>query len=148
MHALKTLAIVCTATAALAACSGDEEPTTSASDRDTSPTASSTPSNATPTTPTETATPTEAAGSVLEVSVEGDTVSPNAEGIELAAGETLTVEVTSDRDGELHVHSKPEQYVEFVAGGTTVELAIETPGVVEIEEHDTGAVVARLEVRE
>ncbi len=55
--------------------------------------------------------------------------------------------VDSDRAGELHVHAKPEQYVEFTPGTTEKTLSIETPGSIEIEEHDSGTVVALLEVR-
>ncbi|WP_231252727.1 hypothetical protein [Nocardioides furvisabuli] len=57
------------------------------------------------------------------------------------------IEIQSDRAGELHVHSTPEQYVEFDAGRTSAQLVIETPGSVEVEEHDTSAVVALIEAR-
>ena len=86
-------------------------------------------------------------GSTLDVSVAGEDLSPNAEEIELSPGDTLTVTVESDRSGELHVHSSPEQYVEFDEGTTTQELTFDAPGSVEIEEHESGAVVALVEVR-
>jgi hypothetical protein len=80
------------------------------------------------------------------VSIHGRKVLPNAQTITVEAGRPLTVSVESDRDGELHVHSKPEQYVEFEQGVSEHRLVIKTPGSVEIEEHDTGAVVALLTV--
>ena len=46
---------------------------------------------------------------------------------------------------ELHVH-QAEQYVEFEAGTGTYELVISAPGVVDVEEHETGQVVVQLEV--
>ena len=76
----------------------------------------------------------------------GDTVSPNAKRISVEAGDPVTITFTTDRAGELHVHSKPEQYVEFGRGTSEHELVVTTPGTVEVEDHDTGAVVAVLEV--
>ena len=55
-------------------------------------------------------------------------------------------EAAADRVVELHVHAKPEQYLEFEAGTSEQELVVDTPGTVEVEEHDSGAVVALLEV--
>jgi hypothetical protein len=91
--------------------------------------------------------PEEPQGPVLEVTIDGEDVSPNSPRIELARGEPLVIEFRSDRAGELHVHSKPEQFVEFPAGSSTQELVIETPGLVEVEEHESGAVVAQLAVQ-
>ncbi|MGK2874404.1 MAG: hypothetical protein ACSLEW_02030, partial [Nocardioides sp.] len=87
------------------------------------------------------------AGPRIEVRIEGDKVAPNAEKLSIAVNETLVWNITSDRAGELHVHSKPEQYVEFGEGETRAEMTIETPGSVEVEDHETSAVVAILEVR-
>lgn len=100
-------------------------------------------------TPSKTATPGrgEDAGPRLRVRIARDRVSPNAEELSLSVGETLAFDIASDRAGELHVHSKPEQYIEFGAGRTRVEISIRTPGTVEVEDHETGAVVAILEVR-
>jgi hypothetical protein len=83
----------------------------------------------------------------LDVSIQGDQVSPNSEEVDLARGETMTFVVTSDRAGEMHVHAKPEQYLEFGVGTTRLDLVIDTPGVVEVEDHETGNVVALIEVR-
>jgi hypothetical protein len=83
----------------------------------------------------------------VSVRISGDRVTPNAAQLDLASGEPVVFDIESDRAGELHVHSKPEQYVEFGEGGTRAEISIDTPGSVEVEEHDTSAVVAILEVR-
>lgn len=93
------------------------------------------------------ASPSVAAGQVLEISLDGDDVRPNARELELKVGEKLTLSITSDRAGELHVHSTPEQYIDFKAGTTTKPLVINAPGKVEVEEHESGAVVALIEVR-
>lgn len=84
------------------------------------------------------------AGATLAVQVTGNDVSPSGKAISMSVGDVLTIQVTSDRAGELHVHSSPEQYVEFKAGETRRDLTLDKPGQVDIEEHDTGALVARL----
>lgn len=129
---------------ALSGCAGPAE-----NDTESTPTPS--PTAPTSSTPTETATSAspseEPSGPTLAVTIKGADVGPNAEQIEVAAGEPITITFDTDRAGELHVHSKPEQYVEFGAGQSTKELTIQTPGTVEIEEHDSEAVVAVVEVR-
>ena len=136
---------------ALAAC-GDDEAEPAAED-----TASVTPTPSPSASLVESATPdpveeqppspTEAAGTVVAITIEGDEVTPGGERLEVERDEVVTLEITSDRAGELHVHSKPEQYVEFEAGTSTHELVISAPGVVDVEEHESGHVVVQLEVR-
>jgi hypothetical protein len=132
---------------ALSACSDEDEPTV-----EDTPTASSTP------TPTETApvspsvsetptpTPTEDPGTVVAITIEGGEITPNGKRLEVERDEAVTLEITSDVAGELHVHSKPEQYVEYEAGTSTHELVISAPGVVDVEDHETGTVIVQLEV--
>lgn len=138
----------------LGACSSDnlDDPatdvaasTSSASESDSAPSPS--PSHSPSTSPTPTQTPSEPTGPELVVTIRGDQVEPNSQEIDLKVGEALTIQFDTDRSGELHVHSTPEQYVEFKVGASTKKLVIEAPGVVEVEEHDTGHVVASLEVR-
>lgn len=135
------------ATTVLAACAS-----TDTTPKSTSQTSSAMPSASTTPTPTASASkhaeeaPT-SAGPSLNITIGGEEIEPNAQEIDLAAGEKLTIEVQSDRAGELHVHSTPEQLVKFDAGTTSTQLVVETPGTVEVEEHDTGAVVALIEVR-
>lgn len=111
----------------------------------TSEAASSSPAD--PGTATRTAPPAEVPGGLsLVIRVDGDTISPNAAELDLGRGEPLTLRIAADRDGELHVHSRPEQYVEFDAGASVHELVIDAPGTVEVEEHKSGVVVAVLKV--
>ena len=63
------------------------------------------------------------------------------------AGDVLLVTITSDRAGELHVHSSPEQEVAFGAGTTELEVELKQPGQVDIEEHESGVLIARVLVR-
>jgi hypothetical protein len=147
---LAAAALCVTLSGSLAAC-GDDGEDPSAQDTPTassSPTASESPS---PTasesaTATETPSPTEAAGTVVVISIKGDTVEPAGDRLEVERDEVVTLEITSDRVGELHVHSKPEQTVEFEAGSSSHKLAISAPGIVDVEDHETGQVIVQLEV--
>ena len=82
----------------------------------------------------------------IEVEIEGGEISPNGKRVKVDVGEPVTLEVESDRPGEFHVHSTPEQTIAFGKGETTVEITIDTPGVVDVEEHEAGIVVLQLEV--
>jgi hypothetical protein len=135
---------------ALGACGGDDEST---ADPEAEPSQTSAPATPVPTpTPTDAPvstpaeTPEEPDEEALDVEIAGDEVSPNAAAVDLDTGEPLVLRITADRAGELHVHSRPEQYVEFAAGTSEHELVVDTPGSVEVEEHESGAVVAVLRV--
>lgn len=88
----------------------------------------------------------DADGEVVEITREGDVFSPNGARIKTEVGEPLTLSITSDVAGELHVHSTPEQDVEYHKGTTEHEISIDRPGVVEVESHDPTVVVLQLEV--
>lgn len=149
LHLLAAVSLLLT----MAACSSDDpddpatsSPSASESISPATPTPSpGTPSPSAPQTPTP--TPSQVTGPELVVTIKGDQVKPNSQEIDLEVGETLIIRFDTDRGGELHVHSTPEQFVEFEAGTSMKKLVIEAPGVVEVEEHDTSHVVASLEVR-
>lgn len=90
--------------------------------------------------------PMPAPGPRVEVELEGDQITPNGRRVELGVGDPLRLEIESDRPGELHVHSTPESYVRFPAGESERTLRVEQPGVVEVEEHESGFVVLQVEV--
>ncbi len=52
----------------------------------------------------------------------------------------------SDREGELHVHSSPEQELAYEAGTTELDVTIDKPGIVEIEDHVAEVLIVQLEV--
>ena len=83
----------------------------------------------------------------IEIEIEGDRVRPNGLRVPVEAGEKVTFDVESDRAAELHVHSSPEQVLEVGKGESTLTLVIDRPGLVDVEEHDTGLVLVQLEVR-
>jgi hypothetical protein len=83
----------------------------------------------------------------ISVTRAGDSFTPNGERVELAVGQTLTLTITADEAGELHVHSTPEQEIAYGEGTSEHEITIDRPGVVEVENHDPVVVVLQLEVR-
>lgn len=83
----------------------------------------------------------------VEITVDGNGVTPNGERLEVQRGQTLQLLVTSDRAGELHVHSTPEQVLSFDEGTTELQLTIDRPGIADVELHDPPVTVLQLEVR-
>lgn len=82
----------------------------------------------------------------IEITFDGDSVTPNGERVEVERGQAIELVVKSDTPGELHVHSTPEQVLDYIAGTTNLKLVIDEPGVVDIEAHDLEVVVVQLEV--
>ncbi|MGD9961062.1 hypothetical protein [Nocardioides sp.] len=89
----------------------------------------------------------DAAPKKIEVTFDGDSVTPNGERIEVATGQEIELEVTADEAGEIHVHSSPEQELEYDAGDSTVTFTIDQPGVVDVESHNLDKVIVQLEVK-
>ena len=65
----------------------------------------------------------------------------------MKAGKPINLHIVADKPGELHVHSSPEQEIEYAAGTTDKTLTIDQPGVVEVESHDLDKLIVQLEVR-
>jgi hypothetical protein len=83
----------------------------------------------------------------IEVTFRGDSVTPNGDRVQVRAGVPVELVVTADRPGEIHVHSSPEQELEYDAGTTTLRLTLDQPGVVDVESHDLEKAIVQLEVR-
>jgi hypothetical protein len=151
------LAVTTVAALLLTGCGGDDSGADDPGSGTTSETPTSTPSESeSPESPeasesedgegTEDAKPLPK-GPFADITLKGDKASPNGERIKLGVGEKLTLRIDSDRPGELHVHSTPEQEISFPAGQSERKLVIEQPGVVDVEEHESGMVLLQLEVR-
>jgi hypothetical protein len=130
---------------ALAACSGEDTPADDETSTAASPTASASPSPTESEEPEPTEEP-EPEGTVVAITIKGDTVNPNGEQVKVPLGEPVILAITADRVGELHVHSSPEEEVPFKRGKTEAELTFKRPGVVEVEDHDSGKVIVELQV--
>lgn len=139
---LRALTTVVVSVFVLTGCSNAADDVKDPATTSQSPSASSSPSDDSPS-PTEPVSPSDDA---IEIEIEGGNISPKGNRVEVDTGKAITLKIDSDRAGELHVHSTPEQELSFKKGKSTVELTIETPGIVDVEEHETGVVVLQLEV--
>jgi len=84
---------------------------------------------------------------VVEITFEDGTVTPSGDRVEVDAGQPVDLEVTADEPGEIHIHSDPEQELEYPAGSKTFKIEIDRPGVVAVESHDLDQVIVQLEVK-
>jgi plastocyanin len=83
----------------------------------------------------------------IEVSFDGESVTPNGDRIEVSTGQEIDLVITADEAGEIHVHSTPEQEFEYAAGESTLSFTVEQPGVVDVEAHGLDKVIVQLEVK-
>jgi hypothetical protein len=84
---------------------------------------------------------------VIDVTFHGTSVTPNGERVEVSVGQPITLHVTADAPGEIHVHSTPEQELEYAKGTTDVKLTpIDAPGTIDVESHSLDKVIVQLEV--
>jgi hypothetical protein len=83
----------------------------------------------------------------IDITFQGDTVKPNGERVEVGIGQAVQFEVTADAAGEIHVHSDPEQHVNYHAGTTQATLgSFDIPGQITIESHSLDKVIVVLQV--
>lgn len=87
------------------------------------------------------------AGTTIRIRIAGDKIDPDGATVQAKKGEQINLAIVSDRAGELHVHSTPEQMIEFPKGASSATFTIDQPGVVDVEEHESEKLVVQLEVR-
>jgi hypothetical protein len=83
----------------------------------------------------------------IDITIKDGKVDPSGERVDVGAGQPVDLVVTADEPGELHIHSDPEQQLDFEAGTTTLPIEIDRPGVVAVESHELDQVIVQLEVR-
>jgi hypothetical protein len=83
----------------------------------------------------------------IDVTFEGDDVTPNGDRVEVKVGQPIEFVVKADTEGEIHVHSDPEHEFEYGSGTTTLpSFTIDKPGIVEVESHGLEKTIVQLEV--
>jgi hypothetical protein len=118
-RAIATVAVLLSALTVLAACGDEEKPAGNTSDP-----------------------------VVIDVTIKGDSVTPNGERVDVAVGQEVLLKVTADAPGEIHVHSTPEQELEYQSGTQDLTIeAMDQPGTVDVESHALEKVIVQLEVR-
>jgi hypothetical protein len=138
-------AVLAAALLTLGACS-DDSTGSSSGESDTSSPSASAPSASTSASPSDEPTKPKPAGTTIRITIQGGTVKPNGSRVKVMRGEPVTLRIDADTPGELHVHSTPEQEIEFDEGQSTKELRIEQPGIVDVEDHELEQVIVQLEV--
>jgi hypothetical protein len=137
-------AVLTAALLTLGACSDDS--TASSSVESSSTPSASAPSASRSASSSEEPTKPERSGTTINISIQGDTVKPNGSRVKVKRGEPVTLRIDADGPGELHVHSTPEQELEFGEGVSTKKLTIDQPGIVDVEDHELEQVIVQLEV--
>jgi hypothetical protein len=148
---LATLAVLLCTTALASGCAGEDDvPSTETTSTEANSTEATPTDPASSSEPSEPAEPTETDDDTqqIEVTIAGDSVTPNGDRVEVAVGEPIELIVESDQPGEIHVHSTPEQSMDYAKGTTTLVLdPIERPGVVDVESHTLEKTIVQLEAR-
>jgi hypothetical protein len=137
---LALVALIATLGMLVAGCGSDEQ---SGSEKSKADKSSSTADASAKAEPTE----KKPSGTTIDITFKGDTVDPNGVQKKVKAGKPITLHIVADKPGELHVHSSPEQEIEYDAGTSDKELTIDRPGIVEVESHTLEQLVVVLEVR-
>lgn len=83
----------------------------------------------------------------IEISVKGSTVTPAPQQVELGAGQTLELIVTSDHDDALHAHGFEVEAQLKTGVPTALRLTGGEPGVYEVETHDPALTLLTVAVR-
>jgi hypothetical protein len=141
-------AVLTTALLTLGACSDDSpEPSAveSATGSPSEATSSAAPSDMPSEKPSGKPTKSAPIGTTIKVTIQGGKVTPNGSRVKVKVGEPVTLQIDADTEGEIHVHSTPEQEIEFDAGKSMKKLTINQPGIVDVEDHELEQVIVQLE---
>lgn len=125
-----------------AACAGPGEPPATqpaAPPSATVPAPSATPGTAAP--------PSASPAHTLVITLAKGRVEPNGERVNLNRGDTVRLQISSDRDDEIHVHGV-DRTVQVKAGEpVSADFVVEQTGRYEIESHHPELLIAVLQVR-
>jgi hypothetical protein len=85
---------------------------------------------------------------IIEITENAGKISPDdGHVVEVAKGQEVQLNVSSDADDEIHVHSDPEHEFEIAAGeDKTFTFTIDTPGTIPIESHGLEVTIVKLQV--
>jgi hypothetical protein len=151
----KVSALVAVATLGVAGCGGSTEGSAQSSE---SPSASASATqqpraddSASESAPDDDSSPTKAEDNAVEIEVELEhgQVTPSGERVDVKVGQPIRLVVDSDAADEIHVHSTPEHSFELRPGMDDEEFRFKLtqPGVVEMELHEQGDIIATLAAR-
>lgn len=130
---------------ALVGCTSEGDPETSASPHSHHSAAASAPAS-----PTAAGSPADDANQVvIDITLsDGDQVDPNGQKIDVEQGQTVVLNVTSDREDEIHVHGDIEVSIPVGADDTASDsFTADAVGSFEVESHNPNKIIAILNVR-
>lgn len=93
-----------------------------------------------------TASVTAPGGTVINISVTPTSVTPTGGTASVGIGKPVTFRITATVAGELHVHSTPEQHIDFPVGTSRVTLTFDVPGTIEVEDHALNRQIVQIQV--
>jgi heme/copper-type cytochrome/quinol oxidase subunit 2 len=132
------------ATLTLAACGGEAEEPSGAS----SPTVSVTPSAGEASSPAAaTATPTPDDAQAISITVAGGQATGDTGRVEVPVGTKVRLTITSDAADEVHVHGFDLTTALSPGQAAQLEFVADRTGIFEVELHDAGTVLTRLQVQ-
>ena len=85
-------------------------------------------------------------GTTIRITVKDGKVTPNGRRVKASVDQPVTLVIDADTAGEIHVHSTPEQEIEFDRGTSSRKLTITRPGIVDVEDHAADQVIVQLQV--
>ena len=85
-------------------------------------------------------------GTTIDITIKNGKVTPHGDRVKAKVGQPVTLHISADTSGEIHVHSSPEQEIAFDKGTSTKKLTIDQPGIVDVEDHALEQVIVQLEV--
>ena len=85
---------------------------------------------------------------IIEITEDGGHITPdNGAPVKVALGQEVQLNVSSDVDDEIHVHTEPDHEYEIVAGeDESYSFAVDSPGVYPIESHGLDITIVKLQV--
>jgi hypothetical protein len=84
----------------------------------------------------------------IDISISNGRVNPNGSKIDVKRGQAVVLNVTSDQDDEIHVHTSDGYELEVKAGKPVRgEFVVAEPGRFEIESHHLEKIIVILNVR-
>lgn len=84
---------------------------------------------------------------VIKVTFANGTVSPIAETLSVSVGDQIVLDIYADAPGEIHVHSTPEQHVDYAKGHSQHPIATSSfPTVIDVESHSLEKTILILQV--
>jgi hypothetical protein len=84
---------------------------------------------------------------IIKVRFADGKVTPNGDRVDVETCQQVEFIVAADEEGEIHIHSDPEQELAYDEGEKTFKVKFAKPGVVVVESHNLEQTIVQLEVK-